>query len=46
MENDIFKHFLSDMNEEYNKNTSKERKVIDYIAGMTDRYIYKVWGGK
>lgn len=39
-ENDILKLFLKDMNEEYLNNTSDERKVIDYIAGMTDRYMY------
>ena len=38
-QNDIFA-FLRDMSEEYMKNNSKERKVIDYIAGMTDRFIY------
>ena len=26
------------MNEEYRKNNSNERIVIDYIAGMTDKY--------
>ena len=27
------------MNEEYLKNTSDARKVIDFIAGMTDDYF-------
>ena len=40
IENDILKLFLNDMNETYLKNTTNERKVIDYIAGMTDRYMY------
>ena len=29
------------MDQEYLDNTSDERKVIDYIAGMTDDYILK-----
>ena len=36
---DIYKLFLKDMSKEYLKNTSNERKVIDYIAGMTDEYF-------
>ena len=39
--NNINKIFLSEMNDEYLKNTSNERKVIDYIAGMTDDFIIK-----
>ncbi len=35
----IFKYFLSDMNEDYLKNTTDARKVIDYITGMTDDFI-------
>ena len=35
----IFKIFLNDMCEEYLNNTTNERKVIDYIAGMTDDYF-------
>ena len=38
-ENDIIKVFYNDMSDEYKKNTSKERVVIDYISGMTDRYM-------
>lgn len=37
-ENKIFEYFLDNMNEEY-LNNSNARKVIDYIAGMTDNYI-------
>ncbi len=37
----IFKTFLEGMDPEYLKNTSDERKVLDYIAGMTDDYILK-----
>ena len=32
----IFKIFLDTQSEEYNKNTNAVRKVIDFIAGMTD----------
>ena len=35
----IFTIFLDDMDEEYLSNTTDERKVIDYIAGMTDDFI-------
>ncbi len=38
-EGHIFTIFLSDMDEEYLSNTTDERKVIDYIAGMTDDFI-------
>ena len=37
----IYKNFLNSMSKEYLKNTSNERKVIDYIAGMTDEYFLK-----
>lgn len=36
---DINKHFLSDMSDEYLNSTTNDRKVIDYIAGMTDDYF-------
>jgi dGTP triphosphohydrolase len=29
------------MTKEYLENTTDERKVIDYIAGMTDEYFLK-----
>ena len=35
----IFKVFLNEMDKEYLEKTSNERKVIDYIAGMTDDYF-------
>ena len=35
----IYVHFLADKNENYLKNTSDNRKVIDFIAGMTDDYF-------
>ena len=31
------------MSKDYLDNTSNERKVIDYIAGMTDYYFTKVY---
>lgn len=37
----IYKIYLNNMTEEYTTNTSKERIVIDYIAGMTDDYFKK-----
>lgn len=40
IENDILRVFLNDMSKEYLENTSNERKVIDYLAGMTDRFMY------
>lgn len=38
-ENDIYTVFYNKMNKTYTQNTAKERVVIDYIAGMTDRFI-------
>ena len=38
-ESHIFTIFLNDMDEKYLNNTTDERKVIDYIAGMTDDFI-------
>ena len=40
LESPIYKSYLNNMSEEY-KNNSKERIVIDYLAGMTDSYIMK-----
>lgn len=40
-ETNIYKIYLKNMTEEYKKNTTKERIVIDYIAGMTDDYFTK-----
>ena len=41
LNNDINAVFLNDMSDEYLKNTSDTRKVIDYIAGMTDDFFMK-----
>ena len=35
----IFKNFLNNQSEKYCAETSNPRKVIDYIAGMTDDYF-------
>ena len=34
-----FANLVSNLNEEYKNNTSNERIVLDYIAGMTDKYF-------
>ena len=34
----IYKYYL-EMSKDYQKSTTKERVVIDYIAGMTDDYF-------
>ena len=39
IDNPIFTIYLNDMSDEYLKNTTSERKVIDYIAGMTDDFF-------
>ena len=41
LSNDINVIFLNDMSDKYLKNTSDTRKVIDYIAGMTDEFFMK-----
>jgi dGTPase len=40
-EGHIFTVFLNDMDETYLNSTTDERKVIDYIAGMTDDFMVK-----
>lgn len=37
----IYQSYLNNMDEKYLKNNSKERIVIDYVAGMTDSYFLK-----
>ena len=37
--NNIYKLYLKKMSEDYKKNTSNARIVIDYIAGMTDKFF-------
>ena len=36
---DIYIYFYKYMNDDYKKNTTKERVVIDYISGMTDHFF-------
>ena len=38
---EIYTVFLNNQCSKYNKNTSEKRKVIDFIAGMTDDYFIK-----
>lgn len=38
-ESNIYKIFLNDQEEEYKKNNSNKRIVIDFIAGMTDDFF-------
>ena len=37
----IYTIFLNEQCDEYLKNTSNKRKVIDFIAGMTDELFIK-----
>lgn len=39
--NPIYTIYLNDMDKNYLENTTDERKVIDYIAGMTDDFFLK-----
>ena len=39
LDSNIFKVFLNDMNDLYLKQNTNARKVIDFIAGMTDDYF-------
>lgn len=39
----IYKDFLDEQGEHYQKNTEKARIVIDYIASMTDRYFLDIF---
>ena len=38
-DSDIYKDFIDNQDNSYIENTSKERMIIDYIAGMTDDYF-------
>ena len=39
IEETIYTSFLNNMSNEYNQTTTTARKIIDYIAGMTDGYF-------
>lgn len=43
IDSEINKNFLSKMCKQYLQNTSNKRKVIDFIAGMTDEYLLKCY---
>ena len=38
---EIYSDFLNNMSDEYINNTTTARKIIDYIAGMTDNYFLR-----
>lgn len=40
---EIYTNFLLEMCDEYLENTTTNRKVIDFLAGMTDDYMYKCY---
>ena len=40
-DSNIYTLFINNMNKKYLDNTSNKRKVIDFIAGMTDDYFIK-----
>ena len=37
----IYTYYLNKMSDEYKANTSKQRKIIDYISLMTDEFLIK-----
>jgi len=37
----VYIYFYKYMNDDYKKKTSLNRVVLDYISGMTDRFLYK-----
>lgn len=43
IKSDIYKVFLNNMNKKYIQKTSNKRMIIDYIAGMTDRYMESMY---
>jgi len=42
LKSDIFEVFLNDKSSNYLKKTCDKRKVIDYLAGMTDLYLTRM----
>jgi len=42
----IYRDFLNNMNEQYISSTLKPQIVLDYIAGMTDRYFREIFEEK
>ncbi len=43
LDSEINKQFLSKMSSKYQEETSNKRKVVDFIAGMTDEYLIKCY---
>ena len=43
LDSEINKSYLSKMSNKYLQETSNKRKVIDFIAGMTDEYLIKCY---
>jgi len=43
LDSKIYTNFLNYKNQNYHKNTTPERKVIDFIAGMTDDYFLECY---
>lgn len=41
VDEDIYVMFLNEMSDDYINSTSDTRKVLDYIAGMTDNFLIK-----
>ena len=37
--NNIYEVYLKDMSKEYIQNNKKEQIIIDYLSGMTDRFL-------
>ena len=37
--NNIYETFLNNKNKEYVLNNKKEQIIVDYLSGMTDRFI-------
>ncbi len=42
-ETKIYQNFLNHKKERYLENTNDKRKVLDFIAGMTDEYFINYW---
>ncbi len=41
LDSSIYTYYLNKMSDEYNKETPKQRKIIDYISLMTDEFLIK-----
>ncbi len=36
---DLYQMFISDMNKDYTKTTSSDKMIVDFMAGMTDKFF-------